>query len=712
MTPESLDQVYVFITPEFPPFFGGGISKYSAALVEQLDNQFEVLVLVPNRSGKTSISKIGKRSRVISVGLEGSENSSLTGWLQFSWEIKKIVEKIPTGGIAALENIDYGGLAYFTLKYLLLQNSRKFPIITTSCNPSFNVGLYDARNTYALDEYVLGCAEKFCLHAADVLIAPSLNAKENLIKFIGSDVDVRIVNPPIPNDIPLQRNIVKAKSIDVLFFGRLQTLKGYKTFLLSINSILSELDTEISVGFLGESHVIFPEQITSEAYAKKILGKNFSKVTFYGKVKDVYAYLEKAKVIVMPSLSDFAPNAVIESLAMGAKIVVSGETGAMEIAGLFDDVSDMVFTSKAGDWLSLKEGILLAMDFLVAPDYSPNWQEYRDFNLDERLEISRMEVNRSSKYPNLIYPFKNFESRNGILNKDMTLVIPHFNQTVYLEMLLRNLHLQNAQFPVVVVDDGSKPSEISQVEALGRRYSFTLIKQENMGLSHARNSGMKFSQTEYVAFLDSDDFIDIKFYDQALCYLENFDNVAAVGSWIECFQDSSSQFVCWDANSVLSIYKNTINSSSLIWKKSILLDLGGFDETMKFGFEDFDCVMRTLKDGYCIPIVDGFFFKYRVRKDSMFQLMTDSLKNQLYSQMVKKYFGKDSEIQIDLFNLILSNGNPNLKSSIFQGNSFQSGGHLAWNRARSIYWRYSFIRNVWWVLPPKIQSKILKFLFG
>lgn len=69
---------------------------------------------------------------------------------------------------------------------------------------------------------------------------------------------------------------------------------------------------------------------------------------------------------------------------------------------------------------------------------------------------------------------------------------------------LTQLEYPTDRFEVIVVDDGSKMSLISVVEAFKDSLEITLLKQENQGPATARNTGAKQAKGDFLAFTDDD----------------------------------------------------------------------------------------------------------------------------------------------------------------------------------------------------------------
>lgn len=85
-------------------------------------------------------------------------------------------------------------------------------------------------------------------------------------------------------------------------------------------------------------------------------------------------------------------------------------------------------------------------------------------------------------------------------------IIPVFNGERYIMRAVETASYQT--FPpksIIVVDDGSTDNTASLLAASSFGIPLEVIRQENRGLSSARNTGIKHSTSKFVAFLDADD---------------------------------------------------------------------------------------------------------------------------------------------------------------------------------------------------------------
>lgn len=98
----------------------------------------------------------------------------------------------------------------------------------------------------------------------------------------------------------------------------------------------------------------------------------------------------------------------------------------------------------------------------------------------------------------------------------LSIVIPVYNVSAYIEKCLLSCINQKDvtadDYEIVIVNDGTKDNSMEIVEEIIKSMSLqrriTVVNQKNMGLSEARNTGMRHVSGDYVWFVDSDDWID------------------------------------------------------------------------------------------------------------------------------------------------------------------------------------------------------------
>ena len=99
----------------------------------------------------------------------------------------------------------------------------------------------------------------------------------------------------------------------------------------------------------------------------------------------------------------------------------------------------------------------------------------------------------------------------------VSVIIPFYNVEGYIEKCLETLVNQTLKdIEIILVNDGSKDRSIEIVNKFLARYPEKLVylEKENGGLSDARNYAIKYAKGEYVAFLDSDDYVEKDMYEE------------------------------------------------------------------------------------------------------------------------------------------------------------------------------------------------------
>jgi glycosyltransferase involved in cell wall biosynthesis len=99
--------------------------------------------------------------------------------------------------------------------------------------------------------------------------------------------------------------------------------------------------------------------------------------------------------------------------------------------------------------------------------------------------------------------------------KALSIIVPVYNVERYLNKCLDSILNQTFKdFELILVNDGSrdKSGEIcDRYEKVDKRIK--VIHKDNGGLSSARNAGLNIAEGDYIAFVDSDDFIHYRMYE-------------------------------------------------------------------------------------------------------------------------------------------------------------------------------------------------------
>lgn len=178
----------------------------------------------------------------------------------------------------------------------------------------------------------------------------------------------------------------------------------------------------------------------------------------------------------------------------------------------------------------------------------------------------------------------------------VTVIIPTYNRAPMLQEALESVFSQTfLPLEVIVVDDGSTDSTVQVVKTFGPRVSY--IYEPHMGVSHARNVGWRMARYRWVAFLDSDDLWLPRKLERQLSFLGENSEFAACYTdeiWIRNGKRVNpckhhTKYSGWIFLHCLP--RCIISPSSVLLRREVLEELGGFDEDME-ACEDYDLWLR------------------------------------------------------------------------------------------------------------------------
>jgi glycosyltransferase involved in cell wall biosynthesis len=178
----------------------------------------------------------------------------------------------------------------------------------------------------------------------------------------------------------------------------------------------------------------------------------------------------------------------------------------------------------------------------------------------------------------------------------VSVVIPTYNYGRYVVDAVESVLAQTyADYEIIVVDDGSTDDTSSRLEPFRDRLRY--LRQENQGLSAARNRGIAAARGELIGLLDSDDRWHPRFLEFMAPCFENDPNLALLGSssifsaecrWVETLE---SELNVSDLSVESFLTTHPIAPSAAMFRRDVLDTVGLFDITLR-SVEDRDLWIR------------------------------------------------------------------------------------------------------------------------
>ena len=188
-----------------------------------------------------------------------------------------------------------------------------------------------------------------------------------------------------------------------------------------------------------------------------------------------------------------------------------------------------------------------------------------------------------------------------------TIVVITHNYGRYLPAAVASAIEQTARPRVLIMDDCSTDETGAVVRSLAARHPSLDCHRstERRGLAATRNDAAQRIATDWIVYLDADDWLDLQFIERGEQWLDRHAELDVLTTDMTVVRDGQRPFVS-KARTPHSwrglARKNTVVQTSFI-RRSLILALGGYDGTLEY--EDWDFWIRALKAGYRIGRLPG-----------------------------------------------------------------------------------------------------------
>ena len=228
---------------------------------------------------------------------------------------------------------------------------------------------------------------------------------------------------------------------------------------------------------------------------------------------------------------------------------------------------------------------------------------------------------------------------------DIEAVITSFNQGTMILEAVESLCAQTLlPKKIIIVDDGSTDECSMRVLKDIEKKSDLPIPimihyQENRGVSAARNAGIKKTEAPMVLVLDGDDKLKPEYTEYVSRLLGCNPSMVAASSWMHTFGALDS-IVCPAGGEISAFLSRNCCPATHILRRDIFERCGGYDETMRSGFEDWDFFLSMLETApeSWIGIVDKPLIEYRTAPASS-NIKSMDKRLELMRFMIEKHVG-------------------------------------------------------------------------
>lgn len=217
----------------------------------------------------------------------------------------------------------------------------------------------------------------------------------------------------------------------------------------------------------------------------------------------------------------------------------------------------------------------------------------------------------------------------------ISVVLPCYNAGEYLPRAIKSIQDQTYKnIEIIVVDDGS--TESATIEYLDSLESeIILVRQKNKGLPAARNAGIKQATGEYILPLDCDDFIAPTFIEVGLKILHDSSDDVFVYANMKTFGDDRG-VLKRHYNYFEQLFLNRL-PYCMIYSKAAWTKIGGYDESMRDGLEDWEYNLNLGGHGIYGCEINEPLFNYYISQSGMLSSHTHNKRGQIWSYIQNKH---------------------------------------------------------------------------
>ena len=149
-------------------------------------------------------------------------------------------------------------------------------------------------------------------------------------------------------------------------------------------------------------------------------------------------------------------------------------------------------------------------------------------------------------------------------------------------------------FELIVVDDASTDGTTELLKKIHHDKVKVIFHEKNKYASGARNTGLKHSNGEYIAYLDSDNLLDERYLAAtvgAFLELPDAGGIYSAQYRYETYDSKPFAIQFGSLNKSLLHNHNFVDMNCFAHRRDVYEDLGGFDETLK-GADDWELILK------------------------------------------------------------------------------------------------------------------------
>jgi glycosyltransferase involved in cell wall biosynthesis len=260
------------------------------------------------------------------------------------------------------------------------------------------------------------------------------------------------------------------------------------------------------------------------------------------------------------------------------------------------------------------------------------------------------------------------------MDETISVIVPTFNYGQFISEALKSVFAQTLlPAEVVVIDDGSADKTEAVVREFGNQVRY--IRQENSGVSAARNRGVAETSGDLIAFVDADDILEPEFLERLYSKYSEIPGAGLVHCGTRLFDSETGETLSYDIEGG----EDDAADNLLLWEgpgfpapglvlvsRAAFEAVNGFDPRQKVG-EDWDFCYRVARK-FRVGFVPEPLINYRIHRSAAHHNV-DNMETGM-SLFYEKAFDTEDRDILRLRNRALGNFHKVMAGSYFQSGRF------------------------------------------
>lgn len=229
----------------------------------------------------------------------------------------------------------------------------------------------------------------------------------------------------------------------------------------------------------------------------------------------------------------------------------------------------------------------------------------------------------------------------------VSIIVPVYNVEKYISKCLETLVNQTLKdIEIIIVNDGSTDKSKSIIDKYKIRYPGIIkyYEKENGGLSDARNYGIRYAKADYIAFLDSDDYVELDMYEKLYnkAITEHSDMVECDFIWEYLNKKKIDTGIIYNSKKDMIKYARVVAWNKLIKKSVIEKNMISYPKGLRY--EDVEFFYKMVPFYQKVSFVKEPLVHYIQRESSISNSQNEKTKDifNVLDNVIKYY--KDNKI--------------------------------------------------------------------